>query len=146
MTIELNENFRLSDARKLSKKIDADIKRVDDTLEYLFSMTQPSSVDTTKEIVQGGKRVNVFDKYLGSLSKKTLETKKSDLQKVQDILVDWINSILAIMDEYEPLKKKIIELHEDKGLSFENITKIVPYSLSHVKRIYYDYKNKKDIW
>lgn len=146
MTIELDENFRLSDARKLSKKIDADIKRVDDTLEYLFSMTQPSSVDTTKEIVQGGKRVNVFDKYLGSLSKKTLETKKSDLQKVQDILVDWINSILAIMDEYEPLKKKIIELHEDKGLSFENITKIVPYSLSHVKRIYYDYKNKKDIW
>lgn len=146
MTIELDENFRLSDARKLSKKIDADIKRVNDTLEYLFSMTQPSSVDTTKEIVQGGKRVNVFDKYLGSLSKKTLETKKSDLQKVQDILVDWINSILAIMDEYEPLKKKIIELHEDKGLSFENITKIVPYSLSHVKRIYYDYKNKKDIW
>lgn len=146
MTIEINEDFKLSDARKLSKKIDADIKRVKDTLDLLFNTTQPGSVDTTKEIVQGGKRINVFDKYLGSQSKETLEKKLTDLQKVQDILVDWIDGILAIMDEYEPLKKKIILLHEDYNMPFERITTIVDYSISHVKRIYYDYKNKKDIW
>lgn len=146
MTIEINEDFKLSDARKLSKKIDADIKRIDDTLDLLFNMTQPGSVDTTKEIVQGGKRVNVFDKYLTTKGKEALEKKRQDLQKVQDILVDWINSILSIMGEYEPLKKEIIELHEENGFTFKKISMTIPYSESHIKKIYYDFKNKKDIW
>ena len=146
MTIEINDDFKLADARKLSKKIDADIKRTKDILYLLFNATQPSSADLTKEIVQGGKRINIFDKYIGSESKETLEKKLSDLQKVQDILVDWINSILLVMGEYEPLKKKIIELHEDRGFTFQKISMTIPYSISHIKKIYYDFKNKKDIW
>ena len=146
MTIEINRDFKLADARKLSKKVDADIKRIKDTLDLLFNMTQPHSVDTSKEIVQGGVHNNIFDKYLEHPKKEKLEKQLSDLQKVQDILVDWIDGILAIMDEYEPLKKKIILLHEEYNMPFERITTIVDYSVSHVKRIYYDYRNKKDIW
>ncbi len=146
MTIEINEDFKLSDARKLSRKIDADIKITKDILDLLFNTTQPGSVDTTREIVQGGKRINVFDKYLSNPSKETLEKKVEDLQKVQDILVDWIDSILLVMGEYEPLKRKIIELHEENGFTFKKISMTIPYSESHIKKIYYDFKNKKDIW
>ena len=146
MIIKIDDDFKLSDARKLSKKVDADIKRTEATLDLLFNTTQPGSVDTTKEIVQGGKRVNVFDKYLTNQSKEKLEEKLENLQKVQDILMDWITSILLVMGEYEPLKRKIIELHEEHGFTFKKISASIPYSESHIKKIYYDFKNKKDIW
>lgn len=113
--------------------------------EQLKSLIYPKSNDIVLEKVDGGKREDKLIKYIELLDDKKIDETLDYIDKRRTNLINWLNNELKIMEQYEPLKRKIIELKE-KGLSYEKIGIVVGYSERHVRRIYKDTIGKRNIY
>ena len=125
------------------KEANYDLKRLENEYNYwlnekeqIKSLVVPKSTDIRLERVDGGKREDKLVKYAELLDDKKIDETLDYIDKKRTNLMNWLDQELKIMEQYEPLKRKIIRLREEEQLSYEKIGIAVGYSTRHVIRIY----------
>lgn len=117
-------------------------------MEIVFNRTQPQSVDCSKEMVGGGtKREDKFLAYAITCEEPWyLELRNDyDMAHARKLnLMGYINSRLILIGEYEPLKKRIIEMREN-GFKWLDVAAATNYSQSQCRNIYRNYLKKRNI-
>lgn len=117
--------------------------------EILECMVDPKSTDFTKIVVDGGKHSNILEIYvaLKDLQKwKDLEKNINILQDEIKNLVDWIDNELKILEKYDKVEKLIVYYKEEcpNKYTWYQIAAKVHYSVTQCRRIYRNYKRKRD--
>lgn len=135
------------------KEANYELKKLDNEYNYwlnekeqLKSLVYPKATDIRLEKVDGGKREDRLVKYAELLDDKKIDETLGYIEKRRNNLMNWLDNELRIMEEYEPLKRKIIRLKEEKNLSYEKIGLAVGYSTRHVIRIYKNAIGRRDIF
>lgn len=114
--------------------------------EQIKSLVIPKSTDIRPEKVDGGKREDRLVKYVELLDDKKIDETLDYIDKKRTNLMNWLDQELKIMEQYEPLKRKIIRLREEEHLSYEKIGIAVGYSTRHVIRIYKEAVGRRNIY
>ena len=114
--------------------------------ERIKSLVIPKSTDIRPEKVDGGKREDRLVKYIELLDDKKIDETLDYIDKKRTNLMNWLDQELKIMEQYEPLKRKIIRLREEEHLSYEKIGIAVGYSTRHVIRIYKEAIGRRNIY
>lgn len=114
--------------------------------ERIKSLVVPKSTDIRPEKVDGGKREDRLVKYIELLDDKKIDETLDYIDKKRTNLMNWLDQELKIMEQYEPLKRKIIRLREEEHLSYEKIGIAVGYSTRHVIRIYKEAVGRRNIY
>lgn len=114
--------------------------------EQIKSLVVPKSTDIRLERVDGGKREDKLVKYAELLDEKKIDETLDYIDKKRTNLMNWLDQELKIMEQYEPLKRKIIRLREEEHLSYEKIGRAVGYSTRHVIRIYKEAIGRRNIY
>lgn len=114
--------------------------------EQIKSLVVPKSTDIRLERVDGGKREDRLVKYVELLDEKKIDETLDYIDKKRINLMNWLDQELKIMEQYEPLKRKIIRLREEEHLSYEKIGIAVGYSTRHVIRIYKEAVGRRNIY
>lgn len=114
--------------------------------EQIKSLVVPKSTDIRLERVDGGKREDKLVKYAELLDEKKIDETLNYIDKKRTNLMNWLDQELKIMEQYEPLKRKIIRLREEERLSYEKIGIAVGYSTRHVIRIYKEAIGRRNIY
>lgn len=114
--------------------------------ERIKSLVIPKSTDIRPEKVDGGKREDRLVKYIELLDDKKIDETLDYIDKKRTNLMNWLDQELKIMEQYEPLKRKIIRLREEEHLSYEKIGITVGYSTRHVIRIYKEAVGRRNIY
>lgn len=114
--------------------------------EQIKSLVVPKSTDIRPEKVDGGKREDRLVKYIELLDDKKIDETLDYIDKKRTNLMNWLDQELKIMEQYEPLKRKIIRLREEEHLSYEKIGIAVGYSTRHVIRIYKEAVGRRNIY
>lgn len=135
------------------KEANYELKKLDNEYNYwlnekeqLKSLVYPKATDIRLEKVDGGKREDRLIKYTELLDDKKIDETLEYIEKRRNNLMNWLDNELRIMEEYEPLKRKIIRLKEEQNLSYEKIGLAVGYSTRHVIRIYKNAIGRRDIF
>ena len=135
------------------KEANYELKKLDNEYNYwlnekeqLKSLVYPKATDIRLEKVDGGKREDRLVKYAELLDDKKIDETLEYIEKRRNNLMNWLDNELKIMEEYEPLKRKIIRLKEEQNLSYEKIGLAVGYSTRHVIRIYKNAIGRRDIF
>lgn len=114
--------------------------------EQIKSLVIPKSTDIRPEKVDGGKREDRLVKYVELLDDKKIDETLDYIDKKRTNLMNWLDQELKIMEQYEPLKRKIIRLREEEHLSYEKIGIAVGYSTRHVIRIYKEAVGRRNVY
>lgn len=114
--------------------------------EQIKCLVVPKSTDIRPEKVDGGKREDRLVKYIELLEDKKIDETLDYIDKKRTNLMNWLDQELKIMEQYEPLKRKIIRLREEEHLSYEKIGIAVGYSTRHVIRIYKEAVGRRNIY
>lgn len=114
--------------------------------EQLKCIVYPKSTDIRLERVDGGKREDKLVKYAELLDDKKIDEILDYIDKKITNLMNWLDQELKIMEQYEPLKRKIIRLREEEHLSYKKIGIAVGYSTRHVIRIYKEAIGRRNIF
>lgn len=114
--------------------------------EQIKSLVVPKSTDIRLERVDGGKREDRLVKYVELLDEKKIDETLDYIDKKRTNLMNWLDQELKIMEQYEPLKRKIIRLREEEHLSYEKIGIAVGYSTRHVIRIYKEAVGRRNVY
>lgn len=114
--------------------------------EQIKSLVVPKSTDIRLERVDGGKKEDKLVKYAELLDEKKIDETLDYIDKKRINLMNWLDQELKIMEQYEPLKRKIIRLREEEHLSYEKIGIAVGYSTRHVIRIYKEAVGRRNIY
>ena len=135
------------------KEANYELKKLDNEYNYwlnekeqLKSLVYPKAADIRLEKVDGGKREDRLIKYAELLDDKKIDETLAYIEKRRNNLMNWLDNELKIMEEYEPLKRKIIRLKEEQNLPYEKIGLTVGYSTRHVIRIYKNAIGRRDIF
>lgn len=135
------------------KEANYELKRLENEYNYwlnekeqIKSLVVPKSTDIRLERVDGGKREDKLVKYAELLDDKKIDETLDYIDKKRNNLINWLNQELKIMEKYEPLKRRIIKLREEKHLSYEKIGIAVGYSTRHVIRIYKEAVGRRNIY
>ena len=135
------------------KEANYELKRLDNEYNYwlnekeqIKSLVIPRSTDIQLEKVDGGKREDRFAKYAYLLDDKKIDETLDYIEKKRTNLMNWLDEELKIMEQYEPLKRKIIRLREEEKLSYKKIGYMIGYSERHVRRIYKNAVGKRNIY
>lgn len=135
------------------KEANYELKRLENEYNYwlnekeqIKSLVVPKSTDIRLERVDGGKREDKLVKYAELLDDKKIDETLDYIDKKRTNLMNWLDQELKIMEQYEPLKRKIIRLREEEQLSYEKIGIAVGYSTRHVIRIYKEAVGKRNIY
>ena len=124
------------------KQIDNDIEILERKKELEFMKTQPGSVKTDKEIVDG---IQVVDKNFNYVVKSDEITRKLNIKlKEKENIENWVEKELRILKEYEPLKAKIVKLREGtQKMTWNQIATAVGYTERQCRRIYRNYTDRR---
>lgn len=135
------------------KEANYELKKLDNEYNYwlnekeqLKSLVYPKATDIRLEKVDGGKREDRLIKYTELLDDKKIDETLEYIEKRRNNLMNWLDNELKIMEEYEPLKRRIIRLKEEQNLSYEKIGLAVGYSTRHVIRIYKNAIGRRDVF
>ncbi len=135
------------------KEANYELKRLENEYNYwlnekeqIKSLVVPKSTDIRLERVDGGKREDKLVKYAELLDDKKIDETLDYIDKKRTNLMNWLDQELKIMEQYEPLKRKIIRLREEEHLSYEKIGRAVGYSTRHVIRIYKEAVGRRNIY
>lgn len=121
--------------------------------EKLLSLVDAKAIDTTKDVVDGGKREDKLLKYIELEDEKKINDTLSYIHSRKLNLLSWIENELKIMLKYGEVESVIIQLKE-KGkfsdgkyneLTWEEISKEVHWSKSFCRNVYRKYKKRRYI-
>lgn len=138
----------IKEANKKLEKIDNDIEFWLTEKEIVLSKVGVGAIDTTKEIVSGGQRV---DKYLSHMiNDKSL----IEIDKILDILYakkqnleSYIEKELYRLEKYREVEQLIVYYKEQciENYTWQQIAQRVYYSKEQCQRIYRKWKRQRDI-
>lgn len=121
--------------------------------EKLLALVDAKAIDTTKDVVDGGKREDKLLKYIELEDEKKINDTLSYIHSRKLNLLSWIENELKIMLKYGEVESVIIQLKE-KGkfsdgkyneLTWEEISKEVHWSKSFCRNVYRKYKKRRYI-
>lgn len=110
--------------------------------EQAFLLTQPKTNKLKEVSVEGGKRVNLYDKYV--MTSEELDPVIDFLQDEMKLLEDFLNKELERIDKYDEWEQKVIYLREE-GKTWLYIACNTPFSIRTCQRIYRRYTNKRSV-
>ena len=141
--------MNLKDAAKKEKLLKNDLKYYSNQKELNLQKIGVGAVDTTREIVQGGKRTDRFINYLEYLEEKDrlplieLDKRIAEIQKEINIITEWIQEEKRILKEYKDTEL-IVYCREVKGLTWEQTGIEAGYSARQCQRKYEEYKKERN--
>ena len=125
------------------------IEELNNNLEYLLNkkeqaylMTQPKSTKLKAIQVSGGKRENLYEKYV--IKNEELDPAIDFLQDEIRMLEDYLNKELERINKYDEWEQKVIYLRES-GKTWLYIACNTPFSVSTCQRIYRRFNGKREI-
>ena len=136
----------LKEANSKLEKVDNDIEYYLKEKEILFGKTQPQAIDTTREIVSGGKRIERFAKYTESLEEKKINEKLDEKYEEKLNLENYITKELQRIKKYKEVEQLIIFYKEIclEDYTWVQISQKVHYSVAQCKKIYRKFKEKRE--
>lgn len=139
------------------REINYEVELLNNELEKLLRdkamlevITDPKSTDYSKVVVDGGIHGNILDIYVEKTELeryKDLDKKISFIQEKIKSDMDWIEKELIILKKYGKTENLIVyykEISPQKYTWYE-ISAKVHYSVGQCKRIYKNYKEKRNI-
>ena len=140
--------MNLKEAFTRKKRLNNDLKYYSNQKDLNLQKIGVGAIDTTKEIVQGGKREDRFTNYLEYLEKNDrlplieLDKKISELQKEINIIDDWLEEEKRILKETKDIEL-IVYCRELKNMTWEQTGREAGYSPRQCQRKYEDYKERR---
>ena len=137
----------LKEANYEVEKLENDIDLLLKEKEVLESKVGVQSVDISKIVVDGGKRVDRFVEYVSSKELKNLDAKLQEKQERKENLLNWIDKELKILKKYDKVEQLIVYYKEivPQKYTWHEISSLVHYSKDYCRKIYARYKNLRDI-
>lgn len=150
MKIELNDiqEITILDINRKLKSIEGDLEYYLSKKDQAFNRTQPNAVDINKESVQGGKRENIFDRYV--ITSEELDPVISLLQDEKIALEVLLEKKLKASGEYKVILQTLIGLRE-RHYSWAKIeqryiiTGKLPVSISTCRNILRKHCGKRNV-
>lgn len=135
----------IKEANNKLEKIDNDIEYYLKEKENLLVKVEPKALDTTKEVVSGGKRVDRFLNY--TIELETIDTLLDELYAKKKNLENYIEKELHRLNKYREVEQLIIYYKEQslENLTWEEISRKVHYSKAQCRNIYKKWKGKREI-
>lgn len=144
------------------KTANAELEKLENEYEYwlkekeaILTLVMPKSPDPTKEVVDGGTRVDKFIKYAELDDEKKINDTLDYIHKRKQNILRWLSKELKIMNKYGEVESLIIQYkengkyneREDKfiEMTWEQIAKEVHYSKTFCRNVYRTYKNQRFI-
>ena len=134
------------------KQANNKLEKIDNQIEYwleekkiALEKTQPKSVDTTKEVVSGGSRVDRFVNYV--ITKEKIDYKLDELYAEKTILESYIEKELHRLEKYREVEQLIIYYKEQclEEYTWEEIGKKAYMSKDNCRKIYRKWKKQRYI-
>lgn len=122
--------------------------------ENIKSLVMPKGIEITPDKVNGGKREDRMLKYAELLEDKRIDETLEYIYKRKRNVMNYIETELKIIGEYDKLQQKIYELRydqeymkENKGKKrpFSQIGMMVGYSGKQCNRILQKMLNRRDV-
>jgi hypothetical protein len=144
------------------KEANEELERLDNEYNYwlnekerLSLLVSPKSMDIRPEMVEGGKRVDKLALYVESMDDKKINETLEYIQKKKQNLMNWLDNELSILKKYNEIEQLIVYYKENvmitdkytnkrRNMTWEEISKEVHYSKDYCRKIYRNYKYKKD--
>lgn len=137
----------LKDANFEVEKLTNELTRLLKEKEVLEATVEPQAIDTTKIVVDGGKRVDRLVEYVSIKEIKDLDKKICITQEKIKNFLDWIDNELKILEKYDKVEQLIVFYKEidNKKWTWYQISPKVHLSVPQCIRVYKKYKQKRDI-
>lgn len=135
----------IKEANNKLEKIDNDIEYYLKQKEIEISNVMPKAVDTTKEIVKSGKRVDRFSQYAIEIEEIDRELDKLYADKKN--LENYIEKELHRLGKYREVEQLIVYYKEQciENFTWNQIAQRVYYSKEQCQRIYKKWKKERNI-
>ena len=134
-----------------TKRLENSLKKMLADKELLEVLTDPKSTDYSRVYVDGGKHTSsVQEIYVLKQDIprwKDLDKRIQEVQKRIKINDDWVENELKILKEYDDKVNQIVYYKEQdkEKLTWVQIGNRVYLSESQCRRIYKNYKEKRDV-
>lgn len=135
----------IKEANNKLEKIDNDIEYYLKQKEIEISNVMPKAVDTTKEIVKSGKRVDRFSQYVIEIEEIDRELDKLYADKKN--LENYIEKELHRLGKYREVEQLIVYYKEQciENFTWNQIAQRVYYSPAQCRNIYRKWKKERNI-
>lgn len=135
----------IKEANNKLEKIDNDIEYYLKQKEIEISNVMPKAVDTTKEIVKSGKRVDRFSQYAIEIEEIDRELDKLYADKKN--LENYIEKELHRLGKYREVEQLIVYYKEQciENFTWNQIAQRVYYSPAQCRNIYRKWKKERNI-
>lgn len=136
----------IKEANNKLEKIDHDIEYWLREKEIELSNVLPKAMDTTKEVVSGGKRIDRFAKYVIEI--KDIDEKLDKLYAQKKNLEEYIENELHRLGKYREVEQLIVYYKEQclENYTWFQIAQKVYYSKEQCQRIYKKWKRERNIY
>lgn len=135
----------IKEANNKLEKIDNDIEYYLNKKELEIAKVMPKATDTTKEIVNGGKRVDRYSKYVTEIEEidKELDILYADKKNLEN----YIEKELHRLGKYREVEQLIVYYKEQclENYTWNQIAQRVYYSSAQCRNIYRKWKKERDI-
>lgn len=135
----------IKEANNKLEKIDNDIEYYLKEKENLLVKVEPKALDTTKEVVSGGKRVDRFLNY--TIELETIDTLLDELYAKKKNLEDYIEKELHRLGKYREVEQLIVYYKEQclENYTWEQIGQRVYMHKDNCRKIYKKWKKERTI-
>lgn len=135
----------IKEANNKLEKIDNDIEYYLNKKELEIAKIMPKATDTTKEIVNGGKRVDRYSKYVIEIEEidKELDILYADKKNLEN----YIEKELHRLGKYREVEQLIVYYKEQclENYTWNQIAQRVYYSSAQCRNIYRKWKKERDV-
>lgn len=108
------------------QKYENDLRYLKEQKEISFNSTQPKAVMVNDMSVQSSHRNKMYEQLDYSIDE--IEPRIKDIQKKLKSLRQYVEGIYRILNNYEPVEKKIVLLREEKHMTWNKISQACNYS------------------
>lgn len=133
------------------KEANNKLEKIDNEIEYYLKQKEleiakimPKAVDTTKEIVSGGKRVERYSKYVIEIDEidKELDILYADKKNLEE----YIEKELHRLGKYREVEQLIVYYKEQclENFTWNQIAQRVYYSPAQCRNIYRKWKKERN--
>ena len=144
----------LKEANRELEHLENELNRLLNEKELLFIKTQPKGVEIKLDPIRSSNRSDKYLDYVISVEEKQIDEQVDLIYSKRNNIQGWITGELKILKKYNDLEQMIRYYKEDytienpKGrtqpITWEEISKMVYYSPSYCRRIYKEYKKKRE--
>ena len=134
------------DANYKIVEIEKEINMLLDKKEVELSKTLPQAKQIKKDIVTTSRTEN--NKFLHYVySVEEYDQKIDILEKIKLALINYVDKELIRLKKYRDKEQLIVYYRENKlkKYKWESISRLVGLSQTHCRRIYREYKNKRNV-